>query len=247
MVQRRKHRITKNIATTRVAHFQRQELKYFIDNHIVDNLIPDLENFMQRDRFSINGPYEIHSVYYDTYDWQAFYSKMDGNERRQKFRIRSYIADPKSDQNVFVEVKEKNGNTVNKRRTPVFYADVKHLVRGEVIEKESPVVDEWRYAVLRNALKPKLLNSYTRMAYSSEHFPGLRVTIDQDLRYAMTDRLEFNIPTHVAFWANQKSVVEIKFDRYVPQFVLDLVRRYNLTQTPVSKYCDSVISHYLLS
>lgn len=247
MPQSRNLHVTKNIATTKVAHFQRQELKYFISNHLVDLLIPELENYMQRDRFSINGPYEIYSIYFDTIDWQAFYSKLDGNQRRQKFRIRSYIANPKLDQNVFMEVKEKTSDTINKRRTPVYFEDAALLAKGQAIEKESPVVDEWRFAVLRNSIKPKLLNSYTRMAYASEHFPGLRITIDQDLRYTMTNRLEFNQPTQTAYWAFQKSVIEIKFDRYVPQFVVDLLRRYNLTQTPVSKYCDSVISHFLLS
>lgn len=241
-----KPRVTKNIATISTAHFQRQELKYFVDNHLIDALIPEFNAYIDRDRFSERGPYEIHSVYFDTEDWQAFYSKLDGNQRRQKFRIRSYVINPSEEDNVFIEVKEKNNGTVYKRRSPIKLKDARKVITGVPIEKKLPVIDEWRYAVLKNSIKPRLLNSYTRFAFSSEHFPGLRVTIDQKLTFTMTNRVDFTQPTRSAHWSYGKSVIEIKFDRYVPQFIIDIIRRYNLTQVPVSKYCDSVISHYLL-
>lgn len=241
-----KPRVTKNIATISTAHFQRQELKYFVSNHLIDALIPEFNAFIERDRFSKFGPYEIHSIYFDTEDWQAFYSKLDGNQRRQKFRIRSYILDPSEEDNVFIEVKEKYNGTIFKRRSPIKFKDAKTIITGARIEKDSPIVEEWRYGVLKNSLKARLLNSYTRFAFSSEHFPGLRVTIDQNLSFTMTNSVDFTQPTRNAYWSYGKSVVEIKFDRYVPQFIIDIIRRYNLTQVPVSKYCDSVISHYLL-
>lgn len=238
--------ITKNVATSALAHFQRQELKFFVDNHIINALIPEFNAYIRRDRYSEHGPYEIHSVYFDTIDWQAFYTKIDGNKRRQKFRIRSYTIDPSEDDTVFIEIKEKYDGTVYKRRSPIPFREAKKVITGAKIDGGSSVVEEWRYAVLRNSIKPRLLNNYTRMAFSSEHFPGLRVTIDQNLTFAMTNKVEFTTLSRSAYWAHGKSVVEIKFDRYVPRFIIDIIRRYNLTQAPVSKYCDSVISHYLL-
>ncbi len=241
-----KRQVAKNIATLSTAHFQRQELKFFVDNHIIEALIPEFNAYIERDHYSAKGSYPIYSVYFDTEDWQAFYSKLAGNKRRQKFRIRSYYKNPKPDEPVFVEIKEKDGGTVYKRRSPVNLSEVEELIKGRPISVNTPVIDEWRFAVLRNSLKPKLLNSYNRLAFASKHFPGLRVTIDQDLAYSVPSGLDFAIPTRKAYWANGKSVVEIKFDRYVPKFIVEIIRRYNLTQVPVSKYCDSVISHYLL-
>lgn len=241
-----KHTVTKNIATLSTAHFQRQELKFFVDNHLIEALIPEFNAYIKRDDFCKDRAYPIYSIYFDTADWQAFYTKLDGNKRRQKFRVRSYYPNPRDDEKVFIEVKEKNSGTVYKRRSPIKFGEVKELITGAPISIKTPVVDEWRYAVLKNAIKPKLLNRYTRLAFASEHFPGLRVTIDQDLSYAMVNSLDFNQPTRGAYWSNGKSVIEIKFDRYVPMFIVDIIRRYNLTQVPVSKYCDSVISHYLL-
>lgn len=246
MSRKNSQHITKNIATTSLAQLQRQELKYFLDNHVIDMLIPEFSNYLKYDRFSKNGPYEIHSLYFDTEDWQAFYTKLDGNQRRRKYRIRSYVPNPEEDENVFLEVKEKSDSTVYKRRTTLHLEAARRVAKGQPLERHSPVIEEWRYAILRNCIKPKLLNSYTRLAFVSEHFPGLRITIDRDLSFAMVGDVDFTKQTRSAYWTHGKSVIEIKFDRYVPQFVLDIIRRYNLTQTPVSKYCDSIISHFLL-
>lgn len=247
MPNKKRRPVTKNIATETVMRFQRQELKFLVDNHLVELLTPELSNFLQRDEYAGPYGYDIHSIYFDTIDWQAFYTKIDGNKRRQKFRIRSYTPHPDLEDTVFVEIKEKNSGTVYKRRTPVSLRDAIELSAGRPIHKQSPVIDEWRYGILRNSLKPKVLNSYRRLAFNSEHFPGLRITIDQDLTYCMVNDIHFSNSIHNAFWSRTYSVLEVKFDRYVPQFVIDLIRRYNLTQVPVSKYCDSVISHFLLS
>lgn len=247
MVRSKHQRITKNIVTDYATRFQREELKFFIDNHLVDIFVPELLNFMNRDKYSQSGPYPIYSVYFDTIDWQAFYTKLDGNERRQKFRVRSYVAQPKPHDPVYLEIKEKQNGTVFKRRTNLDFKDAITLATGAPIEKDSPIIDEWRFALLRNSLRPKILNTYKRTAYHSEQFQGLRITIDQDMRYAMTHELAYTTPTRIGFWSDRKSVIEVKFDRYVPAFVVELIRKYNLTRTPVSKYCDSVISHFLLS
>ncbi len=246
MSSSKQHPITKNIATSSLTVFQRQELKYFISNNLVDIIIPRLCTFMELDPFSADGFYEIYSVYFDTHDWQAYYAKLDGLQQRQKFRIRSYYAKPEESENVFLEVKEKNNLTIFKRRAPVTLKQARGLMGGELLKNENPVYNEWRYVLARNAIKPKLLNSYNRLAFISEHNPGLRVTIDKDISYCMTNEIRFDLPTRGTTWSHGKSVIEIKFDRYVPQFITDMIRDYQLTHEPVSKYCDSVISNYLL-
>ena len=242
--KKRQHIVVKNIVTSSLTKYERQELKYYVSNRIVDLVVAEISNFMQHDHYSQHGPYEIHSVYFDTSDWQAFYSKLDGNRHRQKFRVRSYTQNPKNNENVFLEIKEKKGGTVYKRRIPMIYKDVKQLIEDYSSEISSPVIDEWRYALIRNRIKPCLLNAYTREAFISEHYPGLRITIDRDLTYSMTNYMMFDLPLRHAYWSRDKSVIEVKFDRYVPQFVVDIILKYNFTQTPVSKYCECVISHF---
>lgn len=248
MLQKKhKHHITRNVATNTIVEFRRQELKFMIPNSIVDIIIPELLSFMKYDSFSQDGPYGIHSIYFDTQDWQAFYAKMDGDIHREKFRIRSYVAHPKEEENVFLEIKEKYNSTVYKRRIPVLLSQARDVASGEAIGISSRVIDQWRYAVIRNTLKPKVLNSYTRLAFMSDIYPGLRITIDQNLEYSMVNDIDFKQAERKSFWTQGTSVIEVKFDHYVPRFVIDILRRHNLAQGPVSKYCDSVISHFLLS
>lgn len=246
MAKNNHHKIH-NVVVGTVVEFQRQEFKFMLPNSLVDILVPELLSFMRYDNFSQEGPYGIHSIYFDTYDWQAFYAKMDGDLHRQKFRIRSYVAHPGEEENVFLEIKEKYNSTVYKRRYPVLLKDARRVADGESLGIKSRVLDQWRYSIIRDRIKPKLLNSYSRRAFMSDQYPGLRITIDQNLEYSLVNDIDFTQAEHKAYWSQGKSVIEVKFDKHVPRFVIDILRRHNLAQGPVSKYCDSVISHYLLS
>lgn len=237
-----------NVVTSSVNEYERIELKYMIPSNVVDIIVPTLLNYMVLDPFSkkADGYYDIYTVYFDTFDWQAFYSKMDGNLHRQKFRIRSYNPTPKPNEPVFIEIKEKHGNTIFKRRAPLSVKNSKNLLHGMPLKTENPVYSEWKYNLARNTLRPRLLNTYKRLAFVSEYFPGLRVTIDRDIGYAMSGEIDFNVPTRKIEWSHDTCVIEIKFYKWAPQFIIDMLRQYNLTMEPVSKYCYSVMSNYLL-
>lgn len=243
---KKRNRITRNISTNAKTSFQRQELKYLVPLRLVDLLLPQLERYFDYDQHGNGGYYDVHSLYFDTQDWQAFYNKLDGLIHRKKFRLRSYSANPLPHEKIFIEIKEKNNDTVFKRRLPMSIDEIHDLMLGRPGQKRSIIYDEWRYNVVRNVIKPRLLNSYRRLAFASHDYPGLRVTIDRDVSYAMTQEVAFDKPTTPVVWARNYCVMEIKFDRYVPHFILDILRSHNLTRRPVSKYCDSVIANYLL-
>lgn len=238
----------KNVVLKDAVDYHRKEYKYFVPNSIVDIVIPDLLMHLDFDAFSKNGFYPIYTVYFDTIDLQTYSAKMAGLIHRKKFRVRSYHTDPNEDEPVFIEVKEKNGQRIFKRRTAITLDELDELInRGGTPNQESSIYKEWRYEILRNNIKPFLLNYYERLAFESVNYPGLRITIDRDIGYAMTNEIKFDIPIKKAYWANGKSVIEIKFDHYLPLFIVEMIRRYNLTVEPVSKYADSVISNFFLN
>lgn len=237
----------KNVVLKDVARYNRKEYKYLVPNRVIDILIPDLLMHMHYDSFSKDGYYPIYSVYFDTIDLQTFSNKMAGLQHRRKFRVRSYHKDVQSNDPVFLEIKEKNTNIISKRRTPLSLAQIQNLItEKENVLPDNQVVEEWRYELIKSSIKPTLLNSYKRLAFISDIYPGLRITIDRDISYTSTQSLDFNLPTKKVTWAHDKSVVEIKFDNFVPLFVVEMIRRYSLTSEPVSKYADSVISGYFL-
>lgn len=236
----------KNVVQGHTNHFRRTELKYLVHNSVIDGLLPYLESHMELDKFSEQGFYSIYSVYFDTQDWQAFYSKLDGAEHRQKFRIRSYYSTPGINDHVFIEIKEKFDLLVTKRRDAATLGTIQNLMDGAPSQSDSAVYDEWRYNIIRNTIKPRLLNSYDRLAFESIHYPGLRVTLDRNISAAMTNTIDFDMLTRPLFWADNYSVVEIKFREYVPEFIMTMLRHNNLSREAISKYCYSVMSNYLL-
>jgi SPX domain protein involved in polyphosphate accumulation len=237
----------KNVVLKDASKYNRKEYKYLVPNRILDILIPDLLMHMDYDEFSQNGYYPIYSIYFDTIDLQTFSNKMAGLQHRRKFRVRSYHPDIKSNDPLFLEIKEKNTNRIFKRRVPLDLHHIEDLIikKRNVLQGNS-IVEEWRYELIKSNLKPCLLNYYKRLAFVSKMYPGLRITIDRDISYARTQDLSFNLPTKKVSWAHSKSVVEVKFDNFIPLFVVDMIRRYGLVAEPVSKYADSIISGYSL-
>jgi SPX domain protein involved in polyphosphate accumulation len=229
-----------------VLKFQRREYKYLIPSSLVDLLVPELLMYMNPDKYSNDGYYNLYSIYFDTHDWQAFYEKIDGIERRKKFRIRSYYPSPKPDDTVMLEVKEKNKDIIIKRRTPIKLKDVQKLVTGRKISNiHDPVVEEWRFNILRNGLKPRILIKYDRMAFMPKQHGDYRVTIDKAVSHASTNKPDdFQRRLTKTSWAHDNCVLEIKFDSHPPQFLLDLIKRYNLRNEAISKFSDSIMTHH---
>jgi len=227
--------------------FERMEVKYLIPNNIIDIIMVPLMEHMELEPYSKNGFQSISSIYFDTYDWQAFYAKMDGLEHRQKFRIRNYNTPPLDKDKVYIEIKEKFDSFIIKRRDLIPLIDIKEFVYNHKPLQVDEVTNDWRYNILRNAIKPKLLNRYDRLAFESPHYPGLRVTLDRNVQYAMIQEINFEEPTHNVLWGHTHSILEIKFVEFLPVFIVDIIRRNNLTREAISKYGYSVISNYLLT
>jgi len=239
--------MVKNVVLEDASRYNRKEYKYLVPNRIIDILIPDILMYMDYDDFSKDGYYPIYSIYFDTIDLQTFSNKVAGLQHRRKFRVRSYHPNVKPNEPVFLEIKEKNTNRIFKRRVGLSLEETLSLTKHKNnVSPNNQVTDEWRYELIKNNLKPCLLNYYQRLAFISRTYPGLRITIDRDISYLYTQELDFNLPTKKVSWAHNKSVIEVKYDSFIPLFVLDMIRRYGLTAEPVSKYADSIISGYSL-
>lgn len=227
--------------------FERREWKYLIPKQMVDGLAIELTRYMNIDAYSASGPYEVYSVYFETADWNAFHEKLDGVQYRKKFRIRSYNGNPKPDDLVLMEVKEKRNDIIVKRRTQIELGQLPDLVRGRLVGDGGEVAQEWRYHVLRQGLRPARLIHYNRVAFEPRGVGEHRVTIDRDIQFAsIFDARLFTLPTRQAALSKLSAVLEIKFAAQLPSFLVDLVHTHSLSNEAISKYCDSVITGYKL-
>ncbi len=246
--KKQENKKVRNVVLKNADSFKRKEYKYMVPSNLIDVVIPDLLMHLDYDEFSKNGFYPIWSIYFDTYDLQMYSSKMAGLMHRRKLRIRTYQQSPDEDEPVFMEVKEKNGSRIYKKRFPLTLDKLDQFLKEKRLDDiDDPAYTDWRYALIKDCVKPQFLNFYRRLAFESDKYPGLRVTIDRDISYAPTNSIDFKTPLKKAYWSDRNSVIEIKFDEYVPLFIVEMIRRYSLTTIPISKYADSVISNFFLN
>ena len=86
--------------------FTRYEFKYLLRNNEANAIFKESLNFMNYDEYALkNKGYFVRSLYFDNYDYDNFFEKVDGIKFRKKFRIRTY--NDKIDQNnpIYLEAK----------------------------------------------------------------------------------------------------------------------------------------------
>jgi SPX domain protein involved in polyphosphate accumulation len=219
----------------------RYEIKYCIPPEIRSALEPQLRAHMQLDSHGRRerGTYQVHSLYFDSPDWGAYDEKVAGLFRRRKLRLRFY---DNSFEPLLLEVKGRVNNIVVKERFPLNERRCNLILRGLRLHEEErhPVVQTYNRYATNYEVRPKLLILYWRKAYVAPLQANLRVTFDTHVTAQRCTRL--GGPSGVRYPVVQAglTVLEIKFERVMPDWVDQLVRRFSLVNQSISKYCLGV-------
>lgn len=97
--------------------FQRQEIKFLLNEVQYQALTEQLEQYMNPDPYCVGGKdYGIYNIYYDTPDDYLIRTSLAKPYYKEKIRLRSYMSPAKPEDLVFLEIKKKIGGIVNKRR-----------------------------------------------------------------------------------------------------------------------------------
>ena len=192
-----------------------------------------LEKLFPRDPHAgPEGSYQVVSLYYDDPYDTALRQKLDGVNRREKFRLRYYGKEPAFFK---LEKKYKVKGLCGKGLCRLSREEGERLLRGDfafLLEKEEPLAREF-YAKLRRGLAPKTVVRYTREAFL--YAPGnVRVTLDGDIRAGAPER--FLIPQKLLPALGGLAVVEVKYDAFLPEIVKLAVQVPNRQGTACSKY-----------
>ena len=192
-----------------------------------------LEKLFPRDSHAgPEGFYQVVCLYYDDPYDTALRQKLDGVNRREKFRLRYYGEEPAFFK---LEKKYKVKGSCGKGTCRLSREDGERLLRGDfafLLEKEEPLAREF-YAKLRRGLAPKTGVCYTREAFL--YAPGnVRVTLDGDIRAGAPER--FLIPQKLLPALGGLAVVEVKYDAFLPEIVKLAVQVPNRQGTACSKY-----------
>lgn len=213
----------------------RHEFKHEITQFDYIVLCNRLGAVLLPDRNSINGSYNVRSLYFDNVYDSALREKNDGVNFREKFRIRSY-----NHQNDFIrlEKKSKINGLCNKQTTKLTADEVARIIDNDIdwMEQSSaPLVRELHCKMITKGLKPKTIVEYSRNAFT---YPAgnVRITLDYDLVTGLssTDFLNADCPTITA--GDKVILLEVKWDEFLPDFVRDLVQLEGRRFTAFSKY-----------
>lgn len=183
------------------------------------------------------GPegYRISSLYFDDIWDSCLQDTVDGVNRRNKYRIRIYND---SLDVIKLEVKSKKDSRILKRSKTISKAQMESLVRGECIEDGASAEDPatlFNLAIRTQGLKPKVIVAYERKAYVYE--PGnVRITFDRNVR--ASGRVEAFGQKNISydFLREYDKVLEVKYDEFIPGFLLQLLETGDMQQSAYSKY-----------
>ena len=188
------------------------------------------------DPHAVDGRYLIRSLYFDDLNDKALREKLDGVDRREKFRIRYYNGDPSL---IHLEKKSRRNGLGSKESAVLTEAEARAVVNGELDWMPSsgrPLVQEL-YSKMRRGLRPKTIVDYTREPFT--YAPGnVRVTLDYDIRTGLgcTDFLDPHCVTVPA--GDAPIILEVKWDAFLPDIIRDAVQLPDRRVSAFSKYAQ---------
>ncbi|MDR1641535.1 MAG: polyphosphate polymerase domain-containing protein, partial [Clostridiales bacterium] len=177
-----------------------------------------LKRAMRRDSHADeNGEYRVRSLYFDTPSDKALREKIDGVDRREKFRVRRYIG---GDGFMVLEKKSKLHGLCYKRSCPFSGYELAFLEKGDLqwmSQDSRDLVRELYFKMMYEQLRPKTIVEYIREPFV---YPAgnVRVTFDRDIRTGLfsTDFMNDSVPTAKA--GDELVLLEVKYDQFIPDF-----------------------------
>jgi hypothetical protein len=210
----------------------RNERKYFMSSHTSAILKRRAAAVLRPDSHH-NGIYTVNSLYLDD-QYNAFYHEKNlGSFSRDKYRVRFYNGDLSF---IRFERKHKDGELSYKQSVKMTEGEYRDLAAGDlsfVLNSEHPLWQKVALIHRLRCLRPTASFSYTREAYV--YAPGnVRLTFDSNIRQdVMTPEPDGRAPP------GEGGMLEVKFDRFLPGAVKDLLHGLPLARTEMSKYCYS--------
>ena len=215
----------------------RHEWKHPIS--VADTLVlrQRLRAVMRPDDNAVDGRYLVRSLYFDTPSDTALREKLDGVNRREKFRIRLYNHDISF---IRLEKKSKLAGLGKKQSTLLTPQQAQRIVDGDLDwmrSCEDGLVRELYSKMRTQQLRPKTIVDYTREPFV--YPPGnVRVTLDYDIRTGLgcTDFLNPDCPTIPA--GDSPVILEVKWDEFLPDVIRSAIQLEGRRVSAFSKYAQ---------
>lgn len=207
----------------------RHEYKYMIDAVTEGVLLAKARAVLNSDGNALeDGKYIIRSLYFDDVDNSCLYANLAGTDNRSKFRIRYYNGDT---QFMRLEKKSKNHVMTLKESCEISVDEFWKLFHGRSSLNNALVTE-----FLSRGMRPSVIVTYERIPFVYKA-GNVRVTFDQKLSSStQVERfLSGDYRVRPVFGVG-KSLLEVKFDEYLPVHIKAALQTDGLQWTTFSKY-----------
>lgn len=214
----------------------RNEWKYYLSLWDASAVRARLADVLAHDAHAPEGGYTIRSLYFDDYWDSAYHDKVAGVQHRTKWRVRIYNY---SDATIKLERKVKDGAYIFKQDARLTRDEFERMMAGEygfLLESPQPLCREFYVACVSQVVRPKVIVDYEREPFVCDA-GTVRVTFDSNLRAAAPTADIFNpdLPTYGVLPFG-KTIMEVKFTEFFPQFVKELLPPGAHDLSAISKY-----------
>lgn len=213
----------------------RHEVKYRISCSDMLALRSRLSAVMQRDPHAIDGKYFIRSLYFDNNENKALREKIDGVNRREKFRIRTYNNDTSL---IKLEKKSKINGLCLKESTLVTEEQVSALLKKDyswMTKSKNPLLCEFYSKIKSQRLQPATIVDYTREPFVFKA-GNVRVTLDYNIRTGIKNTDFLNSERVTVPSGDSPVILEVKWDEFLPDAVKSVLQINTCTVGSFSKY-----------
>jgi SPX domain protein involved in polyphosphate accumulation len=243
---------------------ERYEMKYVVPASMIGAISSFTEAYCSLDWHSAQaeaGFYQVNSLYLDSPAFDFLRMRLGGASDRFNMRVRCYGERPRPP--YFLEVKRKQGDIIRKSRARVLDPDLERMLdpATDIAPFLAAPGDAGSAALFRRLVHaygavPVVMTGYRRKAYVSQCDEYARLTFDIGLRYRAESGYrpfavdEGTAPSDVEtlFDDGPGAILELKcYAKFVPLWMVDLVRAFGLKRRGFSKYSAGVakvFGHY---
>ncbi len=224
----------------RIDEKYRHEIKYEIsygDYIVIKN---KLKTVMKGDvHTEESGTYRINSLYFDNYQDKALREKINGAQKREKFRIRYYNNDTNF---ISLEKKMKVNHRCMKLSCRISKEECNKIMEGDVdwmMSSPNKLLHEFYLKIQHQHMRPKTIVSYIREPYV--YVPGnVRITFDSDIQSGLyhTDFLDKDLSL-LRVSKKGYMIMEVKYDEFLPEIICALIQNSSIRVGAFSKYAAS--------
>lgn len=215
----------------------RHEYKYLCDSTQNAVLKMRAKGLLQEDKNTgKKGYYSIRSLYFDTLDNLCYRENEDGCDKRDKYRIRIYNANSKK---IMLEKKSKERQMTSKKSCQINEEICRKLMsnrRIEITEDMSVIQKELLLEMQLKGMRSAVIVEYERFPYVEKN-GNVRITFDENITSSndIGSFLEKKLVTRPILGLGQ-SVLEVKWDEFLPSYIKEHMGIENLQWTNFSKY-----------